>query len=84
MLQKLLFYDKIIIAGEAKSHCVLETIKQIIDFFNPQDRKKLSNIYLLEDCMSCIPGFEESTEEDFTNFKSQFSLHRVTTSNFSL
>lgn len=84
MLQKLLDYDKVVIAGEAKSHCVLESVKQIVEFFNATNKSKLSNIYLLEDCMSCIPGFEESTEEDFKIFNTQFSLQRVTTTTYKL
>lgn len=32
-LNKLENYDKIVIAGEAKSHCVLESIKQILEYY---------------------------------------------------
>lgn len=45
--------DRILIAGEAKSHCVANTIKQILelDNFNKE-------LIILEDTMSPVPGFE--------------------------
>lgn len=69
-------YDKIIIAGEAKSHCVLETIKQILEHFAGQP-EVTNKIYILEDCMSPIPGFEDATEEAFENFRKVYGVHIV-------
>ncbi len=43
----------IFIAGEARSHCVANTVKQLFDY--PDILKK---IVLLDDCMSDVPGFE--------------------------
>jgi nicotinamidase-related amidase len=69
-------YDKIVIAGEAKSHCVLETIKQILENYanQPEVTKK---IYILSDCMSSIPGFEQVTEDTFNNFVSVYGVNIV-------
>jgi len=53
LLKELEMYDNIYLAGEAKSHCVANTIKQLGDF--PHLLKK---IILLEDCTSSVPGFE--------------------------
>jgi nicotinamidase-related amidase len=61
--QYMAIYDKIIIVGEAKSHCVLETIKNIL---NTPHRPNPKNIYALIDCMSSIVGFEEQTENEFS------------------
>ena len=83
-LKKLLEYDRIIIAGEAKSHCVSESIKQIIEFFEDTDSKKLNRIFILEDCMSNIPGFEADSEADFKNFKEVHLVNVVKSTNFSL
>ena len=49
-LNKLESYDRILIAGEAKSHCVLESIHQILEYYEtrPEITKK---VYILEDCM---------------------------------
>lgn len=69
-------YDKIIIAGEAKSHCVLETIKQILEHF--ADRPEITNkVYILEDCMSSIPGFEQATDDTFDRFVSVYGVNIV-------
>lgn len=69
-------YDKIIIAGEAKSHCVLESIKQILEYYEtkPEITKK---IYVLEDCMSNITGFEKTSEDAFNNFKKKYKINIV-------
>ena len=50
-------YDEIYIVGEAASHCVLETVMQICEYF--KDRLDiLSKIKVLTDCTSPIKGFE--------------------------
>lgn len=73
-------YDKIIIMGEAKSHCVLESIRQMLEYFSgsPEITKKF---YILEDCMSCVvvPGvdFEGMTQKEFETFKNQYHVNIV-------
>lgn len=52
-INELKTFDKIWIAGEAKSHCVANSIKQLFDY--PEIIRK---IIILEDCMSHVPGFE--------------------------
>jgi len=75
-LNKMAKYGKIVIAGEAKSHCVLETIKQIGDHFK-DDSGVTGKIYIIEDCMSPIPGFEAATDAEFDNFKTAFKMNIV-------
>lgn len=58
LLVKLKAYENIYIAGEAKSHCVANTIKQMLPYTND-----LGNIYILEDCMSNVPGFENIADD---------------------
>lgn len=60
LLKKVSDYDTIFIAGEAKSHCVLSTVKQLADYMLGKG-KPLHKIRLLTDCMSAIAGFEEYT-----------------------
>ena len=57
-------YDLIYIFGEAASHCVLESLLQIAEYFidKPEILKK---IYVIVDCMSSIPTFEEETKKAF-------------------
>lgn len=71
-------FDMVVIAGEAKSHCVCESIKQMLDHYaGKSNAKLLKNIYILEDCMSVIPGSEDSTRKAFDDFKSKFDVNLV-------
>jgi len=82
-LNKIEKYDKIIIAGEAKSHCVLESIKQILEHY--QNKSEVTKkIYILEDCMSIIPGFEQATEDAFKSFKKQYKVNIVKSTDLKL
>ncbi|WP_027415973.1 hypothetical protein [Aneurinibacillus terranovensis] len=72
-LEKLKSYDKIIVAGEAKSHCVLESVRQITEYYS-DDKNMTSKIYILEDCMSSIPGFEEVTAATFAHFQKKYGI----------
>jgi nicotinamidase-related amidase len=69
-------FDKVIIGGEAKSHCVMESIRQILDYY--KDKPEItSKIYILEDCMSVIPGCEQITEDTFNEFKKTYKINIV-------
>ena len=52
--EELEMYDVIWLAGEAKSHCVANTLKQMFDY--PEIIRRL---VILEDCMSNISGCED-------------------------
>jgi len=82
-LNKIEQFDKIIIGGEAKSHCVLESIKQILEYYQnkPEVTKK---VFILEDCMSTIPSFEKPTEDAFSNFKKQYKVNIVKSTDLKL
>lgn len=57
MFQKLQKSDEICLTGQAKSHCVLNTLKQMLEF----DNGSLANkIVVLEDCTSNVPGLPQS------------------------
>lgn len=53
LIRKLELFDNILITGEAKSHCVANTIKQLFEI-NGIIRK----LVIFEDCMSDVTGFE--------------------------
>lgn len=78
LLRELANYDRIIVAGEAKSHCVLESLRQILAHYEG-DPEMTSRITVLADCMSPIPGFEESTEEALAQLQQAYGI-TVTTS----
>lgn len=63
--RKLLEFDAIIIAGQAKSHCVAWTIADLLADIVAHDRNLVEKIYLLEDCTSpvVVPGVVDYTEE---------------------
>ena len=50
--------DTVLICGEAKSHCVNYTMRDLADHWN----KDMSALVLLSNCTSAVPGFEESAE----------------------
>jgi nicotinamidase/pyrazinamidase len=47
-------HDYILIAGEAASHCVLETVEDLVDEFGNRP-EVLERIHLLRDCTSPVP-----------------------------
>ena len=63
-LKKLQTFDAIIIAGEAKSHCVAWTIADLLDDILVHDHRLAEKVYLLEDCTSpvVIPNVIDYTE----------------------
>ncbi|MBN1188620.1 MAG: hypothetical protein JXA46_02610 [Dehalococcoidales bacterium] len=63
--------DYIIIAGEAASHCVLETVEDLVEEFASQP-ELLQRVYILEDCTSIIRhseiDYEAMTRKIFAEF----------------
>jgi nicotinamidase-related amidase len=64
-IKKLLNFDAVIIAGEAKSHCVAWTIDDLLNEISTSDKSLAEKVYLLEDCTSAvvIPGVVDYTDE---------------------
>ncbi len=62
---KLTEFDAVIIAGQAKSHCVAWTIADLLEKVMAGDEGLVEKIYLLEDCTSpvVVPGVIDYTEE---------------------
>jgi nicotinamidase-related amidase len=63
--RKLLDFDAVVIAGEAKSHCVAWTIADLLDDILARDRRLAEKVYLLEDCTSpvVVAGVMDYTEQ---------------------
>jgi len=72
--------DRLVIAGQAKSHCVAWTIADLLDDVQRHDPALAQKIYLLEDCTSpvVIPGadFTEQADEAFARF-ARAGMHLV-------
>jgi len=64
-LERLLQFDAVIIAGQAKSHCVAWTIDDLLQDIYTRDKKLTQKVYLLEDCTSpvVVPGVMDYTDE---------------------
>ena len=62
--KKLLDFDAVLIAGQAKSHCVAWTIADLLEDILARDRKLVEKVYLLEDCTSpvVVSGVMDYTE----------------------
>ena len=75
-LNKLERFDKVLIAGAAKSHCVLESIKQILEYYETRP-EVTEKVYVLEDCMSSISGYEDMANQMFEDFRKRYRIHLV-------
>lgn len=64
-------YDLIYVAGQAKSHCVLETMKSTVRHFGQSNPAVVQKLRFLDDCTSSIPGFEDVTDQEFADFARQ-------------
>ncbi|MGB9673520.1 MAG: isochorismatase [Anaerolineales bacterium] len=73
--------DAILVAGQAKSHCVNWTLEDWLKDIQKADVNLAKKIYILEDCMSpvVIPGvvdYTNSAEEAFARYAAA-GMHRV-------
>lgn len=70
---------KLLIAGEALSHCVANTVRDVANLFG--DDKYVSGIVLLEDACSSVPGFE-NLADDFIKDMTEKGMEVSTTDAF--
>jgi nicotinamidase-related amidase len=64
LIEELRGYDAVVVAGQAKSHCVAWTIDDLLE--GDDDVRRLAErVYLLEDCTSpvVVPGAVDYTDE---------------------
>jgi nicotinamidase-related amidase len=56
--------DRLIVAGQAKSHCVAWTVSDLLNDINATDPELAKKIYLIEDCSSpvVVPGVVDHTD----------------------
>ena len=64
LIQRLLDFDILIIAGQAKSHCVAWTVNDLLTEILAQNPNLAQKVYLLEDCTSpvVVPGVVDYTD----------------------
>jgi nicotinamidase-related amidase len=63
-IEQLQQFDRLIIAGQAKSHCVAWTVSDLLEDIALLDLDLARNVYLLEDCTSpvVVPGVVDHTD----------------------
>jgi nicotinamidase/pyrazinamidase len=67
-LETVVGFDLIYVAGQARSHCVLETMNSVLRYYGDEP-EVLSKFRFLDDCSSCISGFEASTQDAMMGFE---------------
>ena len=73
LLNTLLEFDAVFVAGQAKSHCLAWTVEDLLLEIADRDKDLARKIYLLEDCTSpvVVPGvvdFTDAADEAFQRF----------------
>jgi nicotinamidase-related amidase len=65
LIDRLLTFDAVVVAGQAKSHCLAWTIDDLLDTDEARERGLAERTYLLEDCTSpvVVPGVVDYTDE---------------------
>jgi nicotinamidase-related amidase len=65
MMRHLIENDIVVIAGQAKSHCVAWTIADLLDDVMVHDEQLVRKVHLLEDCTSpvVVPGVVDYTDQ---------------------
>lgn len=72
--------DTVLIAGEALTHCVANTVRDIGDNFG--DDSYIKKLVLLEDATSGIPGFETHAQNFLSEMRGR-GMQVTTTTNFA-
>ncbi|HUV14452.1 MAG TPA: isochorismatase [Acidobacteriota bacterium] len=81
LVDELLKFDKVLIAGQAKSHCVAWTVEDLLLEIRDRGIELVEKFYLLEDCTSpvVVPGVTDFTEQADARFEKfrQAGIHVV-------
>ncbi|KAE8895183.1 hypothetical protein PF005_g919 [Phytophthora fragariae] len=79
LVDSLKLADKVVVCGEAVSHCVNYTVRDLVAAW-PQHRCK--DLVILTDCASPVPGFEKAGEEFLRDMAAE-GLTLTTSVNFA-
>ncbi|MEO1210719.1 MAG: isochorismatase [Cyanobacteria bacterium J06638_20] len=81
LLKALLEFDAVIVAGQAKSHCVAWTVSDLLEDIQAIDPALAQKVYLLEDCTSpvVVPGVVDFTDQSNKIYQrfADAGMHRV-------
>jgi len=81
LVDHLLSFDAVVVAGQAKSHCVAWTVEDLLAEIQARDPRRAERLYLLDDCSSSVvvPGvadFTDPAEVAYARF-AEAGMHRV-------
>ncbi len=81
LVDHLLSFDAVIVAGQAKSHCVAWTVEDLLAEIQTRDPRRAERVFLLDDCSSpvVVPGVADFTapaEAAYARFAAA-GMHRV-------
>jgi len=82
VLDRLYRYDNIVVCGEASSHCVMNSVIDMVAYFDTKVGKNGTppQISLLSDCCSPVPTYEKQTEAWFKEIQQSCKYLDVVTS----
>jgi nicotinamidase-related amidase len=74
LIDTLLAFDRVVVAGQAKSHCLAWTVSDLLEEVGRRDASVARKVYLLEDCTSpvVVPDavdFTEPADAAFERFR---------------
>jgi nicotinamidase-related amidase len=71
LIDKLWTFDAVVIAGQAKSHCVAWTVQDLLGTALQRDARLARKIFLLEDCSSAVvvPGVIDYTDQADADYR---------------
>lgn len=82
LLRHLAGFDALVVAGQAKSHCVAWSVQDLLTFLKAHAPDRIGSVYLLDDASSpvVVPGldFTDAAEHAFARFEAA-GMHRVAT-----
>eukprot|EP00638_Chattonella_subsalsa_P002370 CAMPEP_0117750570 /NCGR_PEP_ID=MMETSP0947-20121206/10450_1 /TAXON_ID=44440 /ORGANISM="Chattonella subsalsa, Strain CCMP2191" /LENGTH=270 /DNA_ID=CAMNT_0005568769 /DNA_START=436 /DNA_END=1248 /DNA_ORIENTATION=- len=76
LINELKGFDHILVGGEARSHCVNYTVRDLVSQFSPEEMKK---VVILEDGCSSVAGFEEQGSKFFEDMQQLGCFVKTTT-----
>jgi nicotinamidase-related amidase len=81
LVDHLLSFDAVVVAGEAKSHCVAWTVEDLLSEVQKRDARLARRVFLLDDCSSAVvvPGvvdFTDAADAAYARF-AEAGMHRV-------
>lgn len=81
VLELLQDHDRIYIAGQAKSHCVYETVKSFVTYFASTEPDVLNRVNVLMDCTSSVyhpqVDFEAICQPVYEQWSRDYGIHLV-------